>query len=546
MKRFLTLLLGLVTWATSATHIIGGEIRYTYLGNGLYDLEMLVYRDPNGGPLFDDPAIFSIRDEFGAEVLTLDFFLDSMDFVPLSEDTCYASGSGLEVVVERGYYRDTVSLPDSTKGYVLIYQRCCRNATILNIPNPLTWGATYATRIPARDEHINSNPHFPSPPPIVVCVNQAFYYDHSGVDADGDSLSYAFGQPFTGGSQANPAPVPPPPPFTPIPWAPGYSTNNWIDANPNFAINPITGVITGTPTTIGQYVTQVRVTEWRNGENINVTWRDFQVNVVQCLPYPTAVILEQNDSCSGLNGTYIAAGNYFDEINWTLTLPDGTQEPLGSDSILTLSRPDTGAYILTLQVSNGICGDTVESELWLYEPDIGLGILGPDSVCFPQDQPEWNIVPNVPAEGSSAWYVNGVEQSGSVPEPSAFSAGYNQISFTKNYRGCSWSDTADVYWAICVDIKSPNVFTPNGDGENDNWYPFWEYEPERIEIVIFDRWGVKVFEGASDTPDLWKGWNGVNYSSKQDCSEGTYYWVVRGFALGEIFSETTGFLTLLR
>ena len=533
--------------ASSATHIIGGEIRYTYLGGGQYDIEMLIYRDPNGGPAFDNPAIFGVVDEFGAEVLTLNFMLDSINFVPLADDTCYASGTGDDVVVERGYYREIITLPDSTRGYTLIYQRCCRNATILNIPTPLNYGATYATGIPARDSIVNnSNPHFPLPPPIVVCANTPFFYNHSGIDADGDSISYSFWTPFTGGSQTNPQPIPSPPPFFPIPWAPGYSTNDWIDANPAFAIDPVTGIITGTPTTIGQYVTQIRAIEWRNGVQINVTWRDFQVNVVQCLPEPQPVILEQNDSCSGTGGTYTAAGFFFDDFNWVLTLPDGSQEALGSDSILNLSRTDTGAYVLSLVASNGICSDTASTDLWLYNPDIGLEILGPDSACFPQDEPFWTLSPDLPAEGVGTWFVNEVEQTGIQPDPDAFQVGLNQLVYRKNYRGCSWTDTTDVWWAICVDIETPNVFTPNGDGENENWYPFWEFAPERIEILIFDRWGVIVFEGGSDNPDLWEGWNGVNYSSKQDCPEGTYYFVVRGFAFGEVFSEKSGFLTLLR
>ncbi len=547
MKQHLLFLLGLVSLTTSATHIVGGEVHYTYLGNGQYDIEMIVYRDPTGGPLFDDPALLGIFNDNGVEVLTLNFFLDSMNFVPLSEDTCYASGAGNEVSVERGYYHEIVTLPDSLTGYTLVYQRCCRNATIINILTPLDWGATYGTSIPPRVESINSNPRFPLAPPIVVCANESIFYDHSGIDADGDSLSYQFTTPYTGGDPLNPAPFPTPPPHTPIPWAPGYSANNWIDANPTVTIDPQTGIITGTPTTIGQYVTQVEVTEWRNGIPINVTWRDFQMNVVQCLPYPDASVIDNNDSCQGLSATYAAGGTDFIDIEWNLISPDGTQEFLGTDPVITVTRNDTGTYLISLVASNGTCFDTAFYEVWLYEPDIGLQILGPDSACYPVDEPSWTLTPDLPNEGIRNWQLNGIDKGDNFPDvPGDFVVGYNQIIFSQYYRGCLWSDSADVWWTSCVDIEVPNVFTPNGDGENEYWYPFWgEYYPERIEMVIFNRWGVKVFEGASNTPNLWKGWNGVNYSSKRDCPEGTYYWIVQGSAYGETFYET-GFLTLLR
>lgn len=546
MKRVLLLLFCLLNLATSATHIVGGEVRYTYLGNGLYDIEMIVYRDPNGGPFFDDPAFFGVFDDAGTEVLVLDAYLDSFNYVPFSADTCYANGAGQEVVVERGYYRDTISLPDSTSGYSLVYQRCCRNATIINLPNPLQTGATYGTYIPPRVNGVNSNPQFPLPPPIVVCVNEAFTYNHSGLDADSDSLSYLFGTPFTGGSTTIAQPIPVAPPHTIIPWAPGYSSAYPIDAAPGFAIDPITGIITGTPTTIGQYVLQVVVVEWRNGVEINRTWRDFQVNVVQCLPYPTANIVDENDSCSGLSSVFAADGTDFNSWSWVLYNPDGSVAGQSIDSLYFVTVPDSGAYGLVLTLSNGICSDSDSIEVWFYESDIGFQLLGPDSVCYPIDDPEWGYTPNLPEDQNRKWYLNNQLQGLDPPQDQEFEPGYNELVLTHRYRGCYWSDTLGVWWAGCADIEPPNVFTPNGDGLNEFWYPFWDYAPERVEIIIFNRWGVKVWEGASNNPDLFPGWNGVNYSSKKDCPEGTYYYVVKGFAFGEVFSQKTGFLTLLR
>ncbi|MEI7595295.1 MAG: gliding motility-associated C-terminal domain-containing protein [Bacteroidota bacterium] len=104
---------------------------------------------------------------------------------------------------------------------------------------------------------------------------------------------------------------------------------------------------------------------------------------------------------------------------------------------------------------------------------------------------------------------------------------------------------------ICVDIDScdlyelPNVFTPNEDGTNDLYVPFPYDFVERIEISIFNRWGSLEFK--SKNPDI--NWDGKNYLSKQNCSDGVYYYVcdVYEYRLKGIKKRTlTGFIHLIR
>jgi len=61
----------------------------------------------------------------------------------------------------------------------------------------------------------------------------------------------------------------------------------------------------------------------------------------------------------------------------------------------------------------------------------------------------------------------------------------------------------------CVYI--PNAFSPNGDGQNDRFYPFAIQNVSRVaRFLVFDRWGNLVFEQndfAPNTPD--RGWDGT-------------------------------------
>lgn len=52
--------------------------------------------------------------------------------------------------------------------------------------------------------------------------------------------------------------------------------------NPIVQINPVTGVITGTPNISGRFVVTVCCNEWRNGVIINSVKREFQFVVTNC------------------------------------------------------------------------------------------------------------------------------------------------------------------------------------------------------------------------------------------------------------------------
>jgi gliding motility-associated-like protein len=112
-------------------------------------------------------------------------------------------------------------------------------------------------------------------------------------------------------------------------------------------------------------------------------------------------------------------------------------------------------------------------------------------------------------------------------------------------------NVSDYSAEFCVDIddcepyRLPNVFTPNQDGINDTYHPFPYDLVNKIEITIFNRWGVPVFE--SNDPDI--NWDGKDMRSKKDCSEGVYFYVCQVYEQrleGEVKREIRGTITLFR
>ena len=69
-----------------------------------------------------------------------------------------------------------------------------------------------------------------------------------------------------------------------------------------------------------------------------------------------------------------------------------------------------------------------------------------------------------------------------------------QIKIT-NQAGCIAFDTVTVYIVPDYSVFIPNVFTPNGDGNNDVFEIYGNLKGLAfLEIQIFNRWGEKVFE----------------------------------------------------
>ncbi len=74
-----------------------------------------------------------------------------------------------------------------------------------------------------------------------------------------------------------------------------------------------------------------------------------------------------------------------------------------------------------------------------------------------------------------------------------------------NEAGCTASDTTTVYVNTLHDVFVPNVFTPNGDGNNDVFQVYGKLKAlQYLEIQVFNRWGEKVFE-SSDHRFAWDG-----------------------------------------
>ena len=179
-------------------------------------------------------------------------------------------------------------------------------------------------------------------------------------DPDGDSLVYELFMPYHGATQFDPMPQPPyAPPYPNIQWLNPYSTNDMMGGVP-LAIDPQTGELSCTPGSLGQFVVGIKVKEYRNGQFISETKRDFQFNVVNCPNLTVASIYSPVIVCGSytaqFTNTSMNAATYFWNFGDGATLAD-------TSNIFNPSYtyPDTGTYTLMLIAYSGInpaCNDT--------------------------------------------------------------------------------------------------------------------------------------------------------------------------------------------
>tara|TARA_B100000809_G_scaffold212494_1_gene216499 strand:- start:6461 stop:8614 length:2154 start_codon:yes stop_codon:yes gene_type:complete len=364
MKKilFIIILITLLAPSIKATHIVGGELNYLYLGNNNYEIRLTVYRDCyNGVPLFDDPAALGIFDSNNLLLDTILMSFISLDTLPPTINSpCVIPPTN--VCYEVTTYIDTILLPPIPGGYQLAYQRCCRNYTILNIVLPDETGATYYATIPDTIvEVINSNPIFNSWPPPFICSSLPFEFDHSATDPEGDSLYYELFQPFHGANLTNPMPQPPfNPPYPFVIWNPPYSTSDMLGGTVPLSINPTAGLLTATPGPLGQFVVGIKVSEYRDGVFLSETKRDFQFNVVPCVNLTVAALQAPNFSCESYTASFSnnssGAGTFLWNFGDLTTTMDTSIQFTPS-----YTYSDTGIYEVTLIAFSDFdisCNDT--------------------------------------------------------------------------------------------------------------------------------------------------------------------------------------------
>ncbi|MBL7918007.1 MAG: gliding motility-associated C-terminal domain-containing protein, partial [Bacteroidia bacterium] len=145
------------------------------------------------------------------------------------------------------------------------------------------------------------------------------------------------------------------------------------------------------------------------------------------------------------------------------------------------------------------------------------------------------VILNAGNEGSIYSWNTGQTTQTITPQQS----GWYEVYIDNGY--CSRTDSTFVLVTQEQDFTLPNAFSPNGDGINDNFcLQGWDFCNESFLIMIFDRWGEKVFQ--SDNPKFC--WNGI-YKG-QVLSADVYIYTISAKYADDVIINKRGNITLIK
>ena len=369
----LILLFFLTAFVANARHIAGGEMSYKYIGIGSsgklkYEVLLKLYRDCfSPGAALDGVAAINVFNQ-GNIISVLNIPMKNMEVVQLSKPGPCIENAPI-ICYEIGYYSQIIELPVTIDGYILGYQSCCRIENITNVSSSGSAGVTYMAAIPGTKLMLsapeNSSPVFNTSDTVIVCEKNAFFYNFSATDAEGDDLEYTFQEAYDGRSFNNPKPdISIVPPYTSLIYNWGFSATAPMGYKVN--INNNSGWVNGIAPAAGIYVVTVVVIERRNGIIINYHRKDLHLKVAAC-----------SIAAANLDPSYITCKNYeltFQNNNVSSLIKTyfwdfGTSVLMDTSNYdrPTFKFPDTGTYKVKLVTNrNQNCSDSTFTFAKIY------------------------------------------------------------------------------------------------------------------------------------------------------------------------------------
>jgi gliding motility-associated-like protein len=254
---------------------------------------------------------------------------------------------------------------------------------------------------------------------------------------------------------------------------------------------------------------------------------------------PPPVLTQNQINCSGVllpDGAVSADGVSGGTISWYLSdLLVGLVNN-GNNLIANITDNST---VYAYDSLNGCVGPTstllvnfysAPTALFTADPVDGVGttplIVSFTNASTGHNSWSWNFGDNTAIDSTN------FNASHTFPEGGIFRV----ILTVNNAFGCT--DTLGFSVLALEELVIPNIFTPNGDGANDDFY--FKIDPNSIntfKATIYDRWGNKVIEFA----DVRDKWDGGSFPA------GTYYYIIEASDINnQPFKHSHGFFKMMK
>jgi gliding motility-associated-like protein len=309
-----------------ALEALGGEITWTCTGLNSFNFKLVLYRDCNSTDITGNSEIIRVWNH-GTTIAIPVTLTSRVSITPvctqnggsLSPLDCGSGdngGNGLGAVEKFTYESAAISISGipPAEGWIFTYETTARKASLTNISNPAASGMTIVAKMfeasPVQNGCLDNSPQFLENPYLVVCSGTPYLYMPNVSDQDLDSLAFSLTEPlnnFPTGSFN--------PPVNPVfstfnsgfsytSPTPGVTING---SNSNFAIDPLTGDMSFTTVSPGEFVVKFKAVSYRNGRRIAEVEREMVVFVVDCaVDNNTAPLIGPAPELGGFQGSFPA------------------------------------------------------------------------------------------------------------------------------------------------------------------------------------------------------------------------------------------------
>jgi len=149
-------------------------------------------------------------------------------------------------------------------------------------------------------------------------------------------------------------------------------------------IDPNTGLLTGNPPIVGQFVIGVCIEEYRDGILISTSRRDFQYNVRNCVDLPLASFEpDQILNCDNLEVNFTNTSVNAPLFHWFFDYPNDLGNPPGStEENPTFTFPAEGNYTVALvALFDENCSDTAFVDVGVFESQLSADFNAMANSC---------------------------------------------------------------------------------------------------------------------------------------------------------------------
>ncbi len=250
---------------------------------------------------------------------------------------------------------------------------------------------------------------------------------------------------------------------------------------------------------------------------------------VSVLPFADATITPHAPICQNAVAFTLAAAQ-------SGGVWDGAGIADSNTGVFNPNLSGSGTHTITYTIA-GICGDVDQTTINVYAIPVATFSSGLESCMGSSDAWIALILSGGQIPYNIIWNNADTTQNLSMLAPGVYTV---TVTDAHNCQIVSSEEitesTLDCY---TPHVYVPNVFSPNGDGVNDVFYVRGA-GVESLHLLMYDRWGEKVFE----TTDLNSGWNGTFRGA--DCESGVYVYTLRFTLSNGDEIKSKGSVTIVR